>query len=31
MNGGTYARGTAANANTWVIQFPKVIKKFKDQ
>ena len=31
MNGGTYARGNAANANTWVIQFPKVIKKFKDE
>lgn len=30
-NGGTYARGTGANANTWVIEFPKVIKKFKDQ
>lgn len=31
VNGGTYARGASANPNAWIIHFPKVIKKFKDQ
>ena len=30
LNRGTYARGTSANAMQWVIQFPKVTRKLKD-